>query len=74
MMNGDPAVVTASDRYHEFMLGLYDLMCEAVERGYDEEAIYHLSKARRFFKKEFNDRHPEWAQAPDGTRALWPDP
>ena len=73
-MDGDPAEVTASDRYHEFMLGLYDLVREAVEQGYDEEAIAHLSKARRFFIKEFNDRHPEWRQAVDGTRALWPDP
>lgn len=72
MTHDEPAEETASERYHYFMLGLYDMMCEAVEGGYDEEATAYLSKARRFFMKEFRQRHPELTMRE--TRALLPDP
>ena len=74
MTHDEPAEATASERYHDFMLGLYDMLCAAVEGGYDEEAIAYLSKARRFFMKEFRERHPERAARTEGTRAVWPDP
>lgn len=74
MNQGRPFEETASEKYHEFMLQLYDIMVEAVEDDYDEEAIAYLSNARRFFMKEFCDRHPEWAAKEKETQALWPDP
>ena len=74
MTEDGPVEPSASAKYHSFLLSLYDIMAEAVEDNYDEEALAYLSRARRFFIKEFNERHPDWAARPEETRALWPDP
>lgn len=61
----DPA-----ERYHDFLLGLFDLEAEAVEEDYSGEALDHLHEARLQFIEHFRKLHPGFRA---DSRAFWRD-
>ena len=61
----DPA-----DRYHEFLLGLYDIAAEASDAEYSSEALAVLRQARLMFMAEFENKFPGAAKVVT-SRALW---
>lgn len=58
----DPA-----ERYQVFMLGLHDMLADAGDYGYSQEACELLARARLTFMDEFEARHPGYGKG----RAVW---
>lgn len=59
----DPA-----ERMQQVMLGLFDLLDEAVEADFDPELVDALNTVRLRFMDEFKRRFPGYGKG----RAIWP--
>jgi hypothetical protein len=60
-------IADPAERYQQFMLGLHDMLADAGDYGYSEEACARLAEARLLFMDEFENRHPGYGKG----RAVW---